>query len=90
MSWMQATLQKLGLRGGATEVVGELPVRLQTGSYDSTRMRPVAVAGQPLQCPSFGEAVLVFAVQLGAEAEIVDAREGAARPRCADALGHRL
>ena len=50
MSWMQATLQKLGLRSGATEVVGELPVRLQTGSYDSTRMRPVAVAGfdQPL------------------------------------------
>ena len=47
---MQATLQKLGLGRAATEAVGELPVRLQTGSYDSTRMRPAAVAGfdQPL------------------------------------------
>ena len=50
MSWMQAALQKIGVGRGATEAVGELPVRLQTGSYDSARMRPVAVAGfdQPL------------------------------------------
>jgi cell division protein FtsW len=47
---MLGTLQKMGLGRGAAEAVGELPVRLQTGSYDSTRMRPVAAAGfdQPL------------------------------------------
>ncbi|MDP3521313.1 MAG: putative lipid II flippase FtsW [Hydrogenophaga sp.] len=47
---MHGTLQKLGLGRGAAEAVGELPVRLQSGSYDSTRMRPVAAAGfdQPL------------------------------------------
>ena len=50
MSWLQGTLQKIGLGRGSTEAVGELPVRLQTGRYDSTRMRPVAAAGfdQPL------------------------------------------
>jgi len=47
---MLDALQKLGLGRGAAEAVGELPVRLQTGSYDSSRMRPVSAAGfdQPL------------------------------------------